>query len=73
MAQEAAIAESGLDWTIVKPPRLYDGVATGRIVSGENLPIGLMSKISRADVATFCIGALAVRTWVCKKVFVKNA
>jgi putative NADH-flavin reductase len=48
---EDAVAGSGLDWTIVRPPRLTDKPLTGayRTAYGRNLTRGLT--ISRADVA----------------------
>jgi putative NADH-flavin reductase len=48
---EDVLRDSGLDWTIVRPPRLTDGplTATYRTAHGRNLRRGLL--ISRADVA----------------------
>ncbi len=48
---EDVVAASGLDWTIVRPPRLTDKPLTGtyRTAYGSNLRRGLA--ISRADVA----------------------
>jgi len=53
---EVAICQSDLDWTIVRPPRLTNGLVTRayRIVDGD-LPRGGFF-ISRADVAHFLIG-----------------
>jgi putative NADH-flavin reductase len=55
---EDALRDSGLDWTIVRPPRLTDGPLTGsyRTAVGHNLRRGL--DISRADVAHFMLRAL---------------
>jgi putative NADH-flavin reductase len=50
---ERLVRESGLDWTIVRPPRLTNGRATGRVraVAGvKELPHGPYS-ITRADLA----------------------
>ena len=50
---ERLVRESGLDWTIVRPPRLTDGRATGRVrsVAGvKELPHGPYT-ITRADLA----------------------
>jgi NAD(P)H-binding/Protein of unknown function (DUF4242) len=52
LAAMGAIArDSGLDWTIVRPPRLTDKPRTGRYrtACGQNIRRGLL--ISRADVA----------------------
>ena len=48
---EDVLRESGLDWTIVRPPRLTDKPLTGRYRTayGQNIRRGLF--ISRADVA----------------------
>ncbi|MDE1177432.1 MAG: SDR family oxidoreductase [Edaphobacter sp.] len=50
-AMEQIIAESGLDWTIVRPPQLTDKPLTGkyRVQTGHLPRFGF--KISRADVA----------------------
>ncbi len=50
-AMERIIMESGLDWTIVRPPQLTDKPSTGKYrVRIGHLP-GFGFKISRADVA----------------------
>jgi putative NADH-flavin reductase len=48
---EAVIEGTDLDWTIVRPPALTDGPATGkyRISVEANLPHGF--RVSRADLA----------------------
>ncbi|MGW4803580.1 NAD(P)-dependent oxidoreductase [Kitasatospora sp. NPDC004272] len=48
---EDVVLGSGLDWTVVRPPRLTDGPLTCdyRVAYGQNLRGG--SKVSRADVA----------------------
>ncbi|MGE5134936.1 MAG: NAD(P)-dependent oxidoreductase [Gemmatimonadota bacterium] len=53
---EDTVAGSGLDWTIVRPPRLTDKPLTGsyRTAYGRNLRRGLT--ISRADVAHLMLG-----------------
>jgi putative NADH-flavin reductase len=56
--QEAAVRASGLDWTIVRPARLTDGLATGRYRAAERIKLGLRSGISRADVADFVVREL---------------
>ncbi len=54
---EEEIRASGLDWTIMRPPRLTDGPASGtyRTATDANLPRGVT--VSRADLAT---GMLAI-------------
>ena len=41
--------------SLVRPPRLTDGPATGRIDHGLTVPVGPTSSISRADLATFML------------------
>jgi putative NADH-flavin reductase len=55
---EDLIRDSGLDWTIVRPPRLTNGPLTGvyRTAHGRNIPGGW--KVSRADVAHYMLRAL---------------
>jgi putative NADH-flavin reductase len=55
---EDVVRESGLDWTIVRPPRLTDKSLTGtyRTAYGQNLRRGIF--VSRADVAHLMLRAL---------------
>lgn len=55
---EDVLRDSGLDWTIVRPPRLADKPLTGdyRIAYGRNLRGGV--HISRANVAHFMLRVL---------------
>lgn len=59
MVEDAArhaetVRASGLDWTIVRPPRLTDGPATGKLRHGY-LDLGPMHSVSRADLAAFVL------------------
>lgn len=56
-AQEAAIKESGLDWTIIRPGGLVDTPRTGIYDVGENIR-AKTSRIARADVADLIIKEL---------------
>ena len=55
---EDSLRESGLDWTVIRPPRLTNRPLTGtyRTAYGQNLRRGIL--ISRADVAHFMLRAL---------------
>jgi len=55
---EDVLRDSGLDWTVVRPPRLTDKPLTGsyRTAYGQNLRRGLL--ISRADVADLMLRVL---------------
>ncbi len=56
--QERLIENSDLDWTIVRPARLVNNLKTTKYKAGENLRLGIFSKISRADVADFLLKSL---------------
>lgn len=57
--QEAAVADSGLDWTVVRPGGLADGPATGSYVAQETAEGRPMKgRITRADVATHIVRIL---------------
>jgi putative NADH-flavin reductase len=55
---EDVLRDSGLDWTVVRPPRLTEGPLTGayRTAYGQNLRRGIL--VSRADVAQLMLGVL---------------
>ena len=52
---DAALRESGLDWTILRPGRLTDDVGTGRVALGPDVERG---EIPRADVAEVVVAVL---------------
>jgi uncharacterized protein YbjT (DUF2867 family) len=52
---DAALRDSGLDWTILRPGRLTDGDGTGRVALGEDVGRG---EIPRADVAAVVVAVL---------------
>ena len=63
-AMERTIAESGLDWTIVRPPQLTDKPFSGRYrVREGHLPL-FGFHISRADVADCLIKATEDRAYI---------
>jgi putative NADH-flavin reductase len=70
LEQERAVRESGLDWTILKPPRLTNGPRTGRVRIGSELSIGLFSRISRADLADVILNQVDQPQLYGKAVFV---
>lgn len=58
--QERLIANSGLDWTVVRPPHLNDGPRTGDYRHGFGGDAkGLTLHVSRADVADLMLAELA--------------
>lgn len=56
-AEHDVFAASSLDWTLVRPPRLLDGPAIGRVVHDARTP-GKSSSIRRADLAAFLTDVL---------------
>lgn len=68
LADAAAHAEllrrSGLEWTLVRPPRLTDGPATGALTHGPALALGPAHQISRADLAGFMIEVEEKRLYI---------
>jgi len=69
---EKVFAESGLDWTMVRPPELTNKPYTGkyRVREGHLPPFGF--KVSRADVADYMIKAVEHHLSSCKIVGVSN-
>ncbi|UCI06767.1 NAD(P)-dependent oxidoreductase [Mesorhizobium sp. B1-1-8] len=68
-AKERLIAQSGLDWTIVRPPRLGNGPATGRFRHGNGIRAkSLLPILPRADVAAFMLAQVSNATYSRKAV-----
>jgi len=70
--QERLIEASGLEWTIVKPPRLTDAPPGNRVEADPFLRVGLLSRIRRADLATFIFDELQTGRFVRQRIFVKG-
>jgi len=70
-AQEAAVKDSGLDWTIIRPSGLVDKPRTGVYSVGENIR-AKTSQISRADVADLILNNLEAQALVHKAVTITN-
>jgi len=70
-AQEAAVKDSGLDWTIIRPSGLVDTPRTGIYDSGENIP-AKTSKIARADVADLILTVVGDNTQIGKALTISN-
>lgn len=56
-SQEALVRESGLRWTIFKPPRLTNGLPIGPLRADATLRVGLRSFVSRAQLAACMLTA----------------
>jgi putative NADH-flavin reductase len=70
--QERVIKESGLKWTIVKPPRLTDQPANGVYVAGPEVKVGLLSTISRVDIAMFMVNEVVAPNHIGEPVFIRG-
>ncbi len=68
--QERVVRASDLDWLLVKPAKLVDGPATGGVSVGPEEPVGLQSRVSRADLAAFLIREATAPTLVREAVYV---
>ena len=55
---EVTVRQSGLDWTIVRAPRLTDGGASGRFRIGPGFTLAGGTSIGRADLARFMLDQL---------------
>ncbi|WP_167480827.1 NAD(P)-dependent oxidoreductase [Mesorhizobium waimense] len=68
-AKERLIVQSGLDWTIVRPPKLSNGAATGRLRHDNGIHAKpLLPTMARADVAAFMLGQVGDTTYSRKAV-----
>jgi putative NADH-flavin reductase len=70
--QEKCLETSGLDWTIVKPPRLTNSKGFGHVRFGEEIKVGAMSSLSRNDLSRFLLDEIELRKHIGKKVIVQN-
>jgi putative NADH-flavin reductase len=70
--QEQIIRSSNLEWTIVKPPRLSDSPPRNRVKASTILRIGLMSRISLADLVAFILDEVQACRYSRQRVFVKG-
>lgn len=52
---EALVRASGTDWTLVRPPALTNGEASGCYRSGTSLRPGITGRLPRADLAAFIL------------------
>ena len=70
-AQETAVKQSELDWTIIRPSGLTDEPRTGMYEVGENI-FAKTSRISRADVADLIVKELEQNVLIHKAVTITN-
>jgi putative NADH-flavin reductase len=63
-AMEQVIRDCDLDWTLVRPTRLVNDPGRGSYRVRDQYPPPGLSKIARADVAHFIIGALTEGSYI---------
>ncbi|PIO08242.1 epimerase [Candidatus Pacearchaeota archaeon CG10_big_fil_rev_8_21_14_0_10_34_12] len=68
---ENYLENSGLEWTIVKPPILTNGKKTGKYLTKEKELIGFHT-ISRKDVAEFIIKAVEEKRFIHQKIVINH-
>lgn len=71
--QEQLVKASGLDWTLVKPPKLTNQQGNGLYTVGSQLTMNLRSSLARADLAAFMLTELITPLYNHKAVFIRNA
>lgn len=70
-AQERIVMASGLDWTLLKPPRLTERPPGHTLRVGAELRMGLLSSVGRADLAALTLDAIAQARFVGERVFAR--
>jgi len=71
-AGEKYILRSDLDWTIVYPVTLTNGVRTGQYRVGEYLDLHGFPRVSRANVAHFLISQICDPKYLKKHVVISS-
>lgn len=70
-ANENRLSRSSLNWTIVRPGGLTDGLKTGSIRHGsERIKLNSNPTVSRADVAAFMLDQLTDETYSCRAAWI---
>ena len=72
-SQETLVRESGMRWTVFKPPRLTDGRATGRLRASTTLRVGLRSFVPREELAAYMITVAVQKLHVGECVYLSAA
>jgi putative NADH-flavin reductase len=69
---DSQIRRSTLEWTLVYPVTLTDGIATGKYKTGIKFQMKGMPRISRTDVAEFMLRQLTDNLFVKKSVIIMS-
>ncbi len=70
--QERVVMHSGLAWIIVKPPRLTRRAARGKWTAGAGVRLGMLSSITRRDLAAFLLEEALRPRYMNQRVFVRG-
>jgi putative NADH-flavin reductase len=70
--QERLVRQSGLDWTVFKPPRLING-PEDRVMIGADLSIGCLAKATVDGLAAVLLRESLEPQFVEKAVFIKSS
>ena len=70
--QETLVMNSGLDWTVFKPPRLVNGAERPGTKVGPDLVIGPAAKTTVGSLATAILGELLGSQFVRIAVFIRS-
>ena len=73
VSQEAIVRSSATSWTLFKPPRLRAGPRSVRVAAGPEVRVGLLSFISRTDLANLILDAVEKGQFIRQAVFVRAA
>lgn len=72
--QEALIAQTDLDWTIIRPAPFTARAASGRLTVVTDIPPGLrLRAITRAEVAAFILDCVEGGSFIRQKPFIGHA
>jgi putative NADH-flavin reductase len=72
-ASEELLRRSALDWTVVYPPRLTDGPATGHYRHGVDMQVSGIPSVSRGDIAHLMLALLGDESSVRASIMVASA
>jgi len=70
--QERFVKGSQLEWTVFKPPRLTEKSAKGGCKAGTDVKVGLLSSVTRGDLASFIVDEIQNPKHLRECVFIKN-
>jgi uncharacterized protein YbjT (DUF2867 family) len=70
--QEQQVMASGLEWTLLKPPRLTEGPPRWRIECGTALRMGLLDRLRRSDLADFALDAIEGGRHIGERLFLRE-